>query len=203
MTRLFALSLAFSLLATAVQGANVLFGAYATGQCEECLDQTFESCPGDYETRPYAECMCAGDGGANFVSCLSQCDVSLDEPAIASSQFYYYCVQFFKEVCPSAEQYLDSQDFNEQCSDDAIAAGGIGASGTIASEDPTATAEPTETTGKTEATGKTETTGKTEPSETTETSEKTTQSSSGATASAAPALAVMAGLGLQLINMNL
>ncbi len=46
--------------------------------------------------------MCAGDGGTNFVQCTSVCDVSLNEPAIAASAWYGYCVIFFKEMCPDA-----------------------------------------------------------------------------------------------------
>lgn len=128
MTRLIIVSLALSLLFTAVQAANVLFGAYATASCEECLDQTYESCPGDYQTRSYAECMCAGDGSTNFVSCMPQCDASLNERNNAASAWYGYCVQFFKEICPSAEYYLDDEYFNDECSPEAIAAGGLGSS---------------------------------------------------------------------------
>ncbi|KAI5456085.1 hypothetical protein BGZ63DRAFT_418111 [Mariannaea sp. PMI_226] len=186
MTRLITVSIALNLLFPAARAANVLFGAYSTASCEECLDQTFESCPGDYTTRSYAECMCAGDGGANFVSCMSECDTELNEPANASSAWYGYCVQFFKEMCPEAEKYLDEEDFNEECSPDAIAAGGLGsstASETMTSANPTA---PTEST-----------------SGTATHSETTAQSTSGAIASAAPALAIIAGLGMQLVNINL
>ncbi|KAL6407436.1 hypothetical protein AUP68_10268 [Ilyonectria robusta] len=128
MTRLIILSLAINLLFTAVQAANPVFGAYATPSCEECLDQTYESCPGDYRKLPYAECMCKGDGGTNFVSCVPQCDASLNEPNNAAGAWYGYCVVFFKEMCPPAEYYLSDDYFNEQCSSEAIASGGLDAS---------------------------------------------------------------------------
>jgi hypothetical protein len=128
MTRLIIFSLTLSLLLTAVQAANAVFGAYSTPSCEECLDETFQSCPGDYETRSYAECMCAGDGSVTFNSCLSECDTSLNEPANAVANFYGYCVIFFKELCPTAEQYLDDDIFNKQCSPEAIEAGGLDSS---------------------------------------------------------------------------
>jgi hypothetical protein len=71
--------------------------------------------------------MCAGDGGTNFISCMSSCDAELNEPANASAAFYRYCVMFFKELCVEAEEHLDSETYNKECSKEAIAAGGIGA----------------------------------------------------------------------------
>lgn len=66
--------MAIILLFTAVHAANPIVGAFVTPQCKECLDQAYQSCPGDYLTRQYAECLCAGDGSANLVVCMSQCD---------------------------------------------------------------------------------------------------------------------------------
>jgi hypothetical protein len=127
MTRLTLLPLAVLLFSTAVEAANPLFGAYSTDSCDSCLDETYQSCPGDYKTRPYATCMCAGDGSANFVKCLSYCDVNKNEIAIASSTYYGYCVQFYKELCDGAQQFLSEEIYDKQCSKEAIAAGGIGA----------------------------------------------------------------------------
>lgn len=126
MLRSTVLSLALGLLPL-VQASNPVFGAYQTDSCDACLDQTYESCPGDYKTRSYATCMCAGDGSANFVSCLSSCDPNKNEPAIASSTYYGYCVLFFKELCDGAQEFLSEDIYNKQCSKEAIKAGGIGA----------------------------------------------------------------------------
>lgn len=49
-----ALLLAVGQLATTVSAANMVFGAYGNRNCEACLDKTFQSCPGDYQTRSYA-----------------------------------------------------------------------------------------------------------------------------------------------------
>jgi hypothetical protein len=127
MTRLTLLPLAVLLFSTAVEAANPLFGAYSTDSCDSCLDETYQSCPGDYKTRPYATCMCAGDGIANFQTCMSYCDVNKNEIAIASSTYMGYCVQFFKELCDGAQQFLSEEIYDKQCSKEAIAAGGIGA----------------------------------------------------------------------------
>lgn len=117
------------LLSTTALASNVLFGAYSTDECDACLDQTFQSCPGDYQTRSYATCMCAGDGSANFVSCLSSCDPGLNEPANASATYYGYCLMFFKELCDGGQKFVDNETYNKQCSKEAIKAGGIGADG--------------------------------------------------------------------------
>lgn len=70
--------------------------------------------------------MCAGDGGTNFVSCLPYCDGGIDEAGIATGAWYNYCVIFFKELCPSAREHMYEDTYNEQCSEEAIAAGGLG-----------------------------------------------------------------------------
>ncbi|KAF4465452.1 hypothetical protein FALBO_7704 [Fusarium albosuccineum] len=203
MSRLFAVSLVLGLLSTAVRASNPVFGAYPSSQCDTCLDEVYQSCPGDYQTRPYAVCMCAGDGSANFVSCLPYCDGGIDEAGIATSTFYGYCVMFFKELCPTAEQYLDSDIFNKQCSKEAIAAGGIGADEDEDDNVSTAIEIPTQTSGSdSEETGEADET-KTEEAKADKTSDaaETSKSTSGATPTAIPALAMIAGLGLQLMNM--
>lgn len=40
-------------------------------ECNTCVDSAVNSCPGDYETRAYANCLCAGDGGPRIVNCVS------------------------------------------------------------------------------------------------------------------------------------
>lgn len=135
MSRFLALSLALGLLSTAVRAANPVFGAYGTRECDACLDAAYQSCDGDYQTRPFAECICAGDGGTNFVACLPYCDGGINEPAIATAAWYGYCVIFFKELCPSAQEYMYEDTYAEQCSDEAIAAGGLGEEKSTTSDD--------------------------------------------------------------------
>ncbi|PNP79959.1 hypothetical protein FNYG_06656 [Fusarium nygamai] len=190
-------SLALGLL-TAVQASNPVFGAYQTDSCDACLDQTYESCPGDYKTRSYATCMCAGDGSANFVSCLSSCDPNKNEPAIASSTYYGYCVLFFKELCDGAQEILSEDIYNKQCSKEAIEAGGIGAK----DGDDDSSSEPSKT--KDSSSKETDDSGESDEandSETTKTSGSAqATSTSGALATMVPAWAIMAGMGLQLMN---
>ncbi|EWG36106.1 hypothetical protein FVEG_00261 [Fusarium verticillioides 7600] len=192
-------SLALGLL-TAVQASNPVFGAYQTDSCDACLDQTYESCPGDYKTRSYATCMCAGDGSANFVSCLPSCDPNKNEPAIASSTYYGYCVLFFKELCDGAQEFLSEDIYNKQCSKEAIAAGGIGAKD---GDDDSEESEPSKTkdssSRETDESGES---GEANASETTKTSGSAqSTSTSGALATMVPAWAIVAGMGLQLMNV--
>src|SRR4051812_32096857 len=111
----FTIPTALGLLITAAQAANPVFGVYSSGACDSCLDQTFASCPGDYLTRSYATCMCAGDGGTNTVTCLSQCDPGLNEPANVVATWYGYCTIFFKEMCPEAKEYMSDSRFQSEC----------------------------------------------------------------------------------------
>ncbi|KAJ3538107.1 hypothetical protein NM208_g6052 [Fusarium decemcellulare] len=192
MSRLFAVSLVLGLFSTAVRASNPVFGAYPSSQCDTCLDEVYQSCPGDYQTRPYAVCMCAGDGSANFVSCLPYCDGGIDEAGIATSTFLWLL-----------QQYLDSDIFNKQCSKEAIAAGGIGADEDEGDDVSTAIEIPTQTSGSaSEETGEADET-KTDETKADKTSDasETTKSTSGATPTVIPALAIVAGLGLQLMNL--
>lgn len=217
------LPLAICLLTTAVQAANPVFGAYSTDSCDSCLDETYQSCPGDYMTRSYATCMCAGDGSANFVKCLPYCDASLNEPAIASSTYYGYCVLFFKELCDGAEQFLTEKIYGEQCSKEAIAAGGIGAKDgdngddesskrlvelEIQSQDPklimliSESSEPNKTKDSdSKETGEASETTKTGDASSTAGKSEATQTANDAIAPIVPVWAVVAGVGLQFMNM--
>ena len=68
--------LAGSVLFSTALAATPIWGAFPSSpDCDNCLDQTFASCPGDYMTDAYAMCMCAGDGGTNMVTCSSICGV--------------------------------------------------------------------------------------------------------------------------------
>ncbi|KAJ3545986.1 hypothetical protein NM208_g2238 [Fusarium decemcellulare] len=67
-----------------------------------------------------------GDGSANVMTCLSSCDPEINEPAVVSGAWYRYCVKSFKNFCPASEYYLEAETFDRYCSEEAIAAGGIG-----------------------------------------------------------------------------
>jgi predicted SPOUT superfamily RNA methylase MTH1 len=71
--------------------------------------------------------MCGGDGAANFVSCQPYCPAGNDETRIASEAYYGYCVKFIKELCEVAQEFIDEETYAQECSKEAIAAGGIGA----------------------------------------------------------------------------
>jgi hypothetical protein len=147
MTRyLISVTLTLSLISTLTRAANPVFGTYTTPSCDTCLDQTFLSCPGDYHDRDYGTCMCYGDGGTNVNTCLSYCDTSLNEPANVVATWYGYCVIFFKDMCADAANYISQSRFEDECSPEAIAAGGVGeeqsgsGSGSASGSDSSATA---------------------------------------------------------------
>ncbi|KAJ4016327.1 hypothetical protein NW752_003449 [Fusarium irregulare] len=218
MSRIFLLSL----LATQALAANPLLGAYPTDQCDACMDQVYTSCPGNYQDRSYATCMCAGDGSTKFVSCLGSCDPTLNEPANASATYYGYCLMFFKELCDGAQEFVDQETYEKQCSKKAIAEGGIGEKGgksddgdkadtgsddeDAESDESTEIVKPTKT--NESASEKTD-----EANQSNETDEAIKTASSSATAAlvtttvsgsrqtAIPAVAILAGLGIQLVNV--
>lgn len=104
----------------ATEAANPIFGAFATAACEACLDDAFARCPGDYKTRGYAECMCAGiggDGGRKAISCMTQqCDYRIDEDTNVSIALATYCVGVFKETCPGYKEILPQSVYERECS---------------------------------------------------------------------------------------
>ncbi|KAH9436035.1 hypothetical protein MCOR02_004944 [Pyricularia oryzae] len=212
-----ALLLAVGQLAATVSAANMVFGAYGNRNCEACLDKTFQSCPGDYQTRSYATCMCAGNGGANAATCMSgYCDPSFNHIVVMS--WYMYCTMFFKELCPSAREYFDDKTWDRLCSPEEVAKGGIGASesdsgslgsgssisGTSSKTKPASSSGSGSTSeegvaalGTGKASGQ-EATGIKKDSSVSSTSSKAV----GATAAAMPVLGMMAGLGMVVVNMN-
>ncbi|KAK3345919.1 hypothetical protein B0T25DRAFT_633578 [Lasiosphaeria hispida] len=137
MTRLIiALGLASTLLSPAVFASNDIFGfSPSDPTCTACLDDAFLACPGFYQDRSYAECMCAGVGDTKFVTCTStSCDPGVNSPANAARMWYNYCTQFFPaELCPGAEPYMNSDIYQDQCSAAAIAGGGLGSGGSSGS----------------------------------------------------------------------
>lgn len=146
-------------LLPAVFAFNEIFGfSPSDPTCTACLDEVFESCPGDYKTRSYATCMCGGVGSTNFVGCTSNsCDPNVNSPNNAARMWYNYCTQFFPaEMCPDAEQYMNADIFQDQCSSEAIASGGLG------SDEPSETGSPasvTETVSNTISSGASSPTG--------------------------------------------
>ncbi|KAF4950249.1 hypothetical protein FSARC_13260 [Fusarium sarcochroum] len=168
MTRLLVL-LAVCLF-TAVRASNPVFGGYVSSSCDSCLDETYQSCAGDYKTRPYATCIC---------------DPGLNEPANVSAAWFRYCVMFFKDMCPAAKEYIETDTFDKHCSEEAIAAGGIGEK-----ED-----------GDSDTDKDSESNTDADERKTGDTSETSaaTQTTNGATPTFIPAWAIVAGLALQLI----
>ncbi|KAG4441143.1 hypothetical protein IFR05_003364 [Cadophora sp. M221] len=92
-------------------------------ECNSCLNQDFASCPGDYQSVGYANCMCKGDGGPNTVTCAGICDradtVGTNVASHVASSYYRYCIMFFREFCTDAKEYLDQETFDERCGPDA------------------------------------------------------------------------------------
>ncbi|OAA38476.1 hypothetical protein BBO_07114 [Beauveria brongniartii RCEF 3172] len=103
----------------ATEAANPIFGAFATPACEACLDDAFDSCPGDYQSRGYAECMCGGiggEGGRKAISCSAQqCDVSINENTNVAIALATYCVGILKEACPGFKEFLPQSVYDRDC----------------------------------------------------------------------------------------
>lgn len=107
--------LVHALILPSALAANLIWGSYPSNpQCNNCLDQTFDSCEGDYTTPEYARCMCAGVGSTNMVSCVSVCSaVDQDSLGISwadnvASGWYTYCIMFdeFKSLYAEAKSYV-------------------------------------------------------------------------------------------------
>jgi hypothetical protein len=90
-------------------------------ECRSCLDQAFLSCPGDYQTVSYAQCMCAGDGSANTISCAGVCERAMPGRNLGNQvagAWYNYCTLFFKELCPDAKDFMDEEFYEKRCGPD-------------------------------------------------------------------------------------
>lgn len=87
--------------------------------CNSCLDNAYLSCSGDYRSVNFAICLCAGEGSAQFAPCVGICDAADKLGVNLGSQkvgaFYNYCTQFFKELCPAARPFFDSEQWEEFC----------------------------------------------------------------------------------------
>jgi uncharacterized membrane protein YgcG len=126
------LALASALFSPGALAFNQIFGMSPSDPtCTSCLDQVFLSCPGFYQDRSYAQCMCAGAGSTGVNACVSgSCDPGVNSPANVARFWYNYCTQFFPaELCPEAQPYMTPAIFQDQCSSEAIASGGLGSGG--------------------------------------------------------------------------
>jgi hypothetical protein len=108
---------------TIAQQVNMIWAGTGAGSptCRSCLDQTFLSCPGNYQDVSYARCMCYGDGSANAVTCSSVCEGAAPGRNFGSQvagAWYRYCTVFFKEFCSPAREYMDAEFFEERCGAD-------------------------------------------------------------------------------------
>ena len=112
------LLLIFTLINTALCQVGYIFLNTQYPDCNSCLDQTGLSCTGHYQSPQYAECMCKGDGSTKVNTCVSVCN-SVDRDGFISSnianQFYGYCVQFFRDMCPDAQGTLQTDIYEENC----------------------------------------------------------------------------------------
>lgn len=116
------LLLAFSLFCSTAYSINMIWIDTAYSACNQCLDQTFSSCPGSYRTASYAQCMCKGDGGVNLVTCVSVCD-SVDRLGtnLGSQQvsgWYGYCTIFFQDMCSDAQPFIYEDSWDKNCNAD-------------------------------------------------------------------------------------
>ncbi|KLU86888.1 hypothetical protein MAPG_05895 [Magnaporthiopsis poae ATCC 64411] len=224
MTRLYvSLGLALACLSTAATAANSIWAAF-TGSCQQCLDQAFVSCPGDYKTVSYAKCMCAGAGGANVNTCLGYCNAGFNEPTNVVNSYYMYCAIFFaKDVCPAAAKVFDQQTMDRLCSPEAVAksgsvsdADGSGSGSGAGSGSGSGTGQSAGSgTGASSGSGSgasvpgvaADSTGNAGGAKPTgigaNAGATSTSKALAATALPLPGLGVMAGLGVALVNMNL
>ncbi|KAM3498722.1 hypothetical protein MY10362_007972 [Beauveria mimosiformis] len=167
----------------ATEAANPIFGAFVTPACEACLDAAFTSCPGDYKSRGYAECMCAGEGGIKAISCSTeQCDVSINENTNVAIALATYCVGILKESCPGFKEYLPQSVYDRDCSSSTTATGTAQTTGATTTGGLPSSGAPTTVESKSAT-----------PSQ--------TKSASFATAAAVPAWGLFAGLLGQAVQM--
>ncbi|PMB69073.1 hypothetical protein BM221_005659 [Beauveria bassiana] len=192
------LSLSFLLSShfIATEAANPIFGSFVTPACEACLDAAFDSCPGDYKSRGYAECMCAGEGGLKATACAAQrCDHSIYEETNVVIALATYCVGIIKESCPGFKKFLPQSVYDRDCSSSTTATGTAQTAATT-----TAT---TTTTTTTNAGGLPSSSSASTTVESKSGTPSQTKSASLATAAAVPAWGIFAGLVGQAVQMAL
>ncbi|KFY83366.1 hypothetical protein V498_08127 [Pseudogymnoascus sp. VKM F-4517 (FW-2822)] len=198
------LLVAFALFHLSACQLNMIWIGTAYPECNSCLDQTFLSCPGSYDSVGYAECMCKGNGGANLAACIPICDAADTLGTLSGSLgavrgYYLYCSMFYKEICPDAKEYLDSEMWEERCGPD---------SGPLLgdSTEPSAISSTLEAGETTSATATTNALATSDPKGTAASTEDATSRPTSAAAlvsNSLPRWSFMIGLAIQLVNMNL
>ncbi|KAF1734879.1 hypothetical protein CRV24_003797 [Beauveria bassiana] len=178
----------------ATEAANPIFGSFVTPACEACLDAAFDSCPGDYKSRGYAECMCAGEGGHKALACAAQrCDHSINEETNVAIALATYCVGILKESCPGFKKFLPQSVYDRDCSSSTTATGTAQTAATT-----TATTTTTNAGGLPTSSSSAPTTVESKSA-----TPSQTKSASFATAAAVPAWGIFAGLLGQAVQMAL
>ena len=83
----------------------------------------------DPESAAYASCLCDnGAGGAAVGSCMALCNIVDSVPIgiedVIAAGLYYYCVRFYpREGCPTAQEYLYTEDFAKYCASEGSGSG--------------------------------------------------------------------------------
>ncbi|KAK4215482.1 hypothetical protein QBC37DRAFT_481401 [Rhypophila decipiens] len=198
--------------------ANLIWGSYPSNpQCSNCLDETFASCEGDYESPGYARCMCAGVGSTNMVSCVSVC-TAVDQDSLGiswgdnvASGWYTYCIMFdeFKSLCGEAQQYVTPELWADpaRCGNvDLLEGDSETPSQTTGGLDvPEPTSPPTQQTDGSGNSMPTPTRGPSNTETTTGTAaagRTTSSSAAGTTVDVLPAMGMVLGLAVQVMGMN-
>ncbi|KAK1830905.1 hypothetical protein QBC39DRAFT_331249 [Podospora conica] len=123
-------NLSLLLLLPAASALNNIFNPTPYQECNACVDAAANSCPGDYETKAYATCLCAGAGSAGIAGCLSTCDAVDTQPMGAADKvagnFFSYCIMFFPDLCAEAEYYVRKDWWAEKCGPGAVKGAGFG-----------------------------------------------------------------------------
>lgn len=116
------LLLAFSLFCSTAYSIDMIWINTGYPECDQCLDQTFASCPGSYLDASYAQCMCKGDGGVNLDTCVSVCDsvdsLGTDLGSQQVSGWYGYCTIFFQDMCSAAQPFMYEDSWEKNCGAD-------------------------------------------------------------------------------------
>ncbi|KAM7211534.1 hypothetical protein V8F06_013084 [Rhypophila decipiens] len=122
------LLLTTSLVSLSLVGAsNPIFGGSAFSDCEDCLDRVYNYCPGSYTSKSYAQCLCDGQGAVDFIQCQALCSrYDGFTGASVGAMWQGYCIYFYPELCPQAEQWVDPSLWEGACGDGASSGGGSG-----------------------------------------------------------------------------
>ncbi|KAK0647148.1 hypothetical protein B0T16DRAFT_391442 [Cercophora newfieldiana] len=124
------LTTALTALLGTTTALNDIFIPLPYPECNACLDTAANSCPGNYQQRSYAECICAGEGSKQIVGCVGTCDAVDTQPMGAGNKvvrgYYSYCIMFFPELCTEAVDFVNPDFWQEHCGAGSSATGGSG-----------------------------------------------------------------------------